>query len=155
MNPNLSDNRIIPWYFVLPFLVVIAVNGVMIWCATSTNLGVVREDAYQRGLHYNDVLHQQKAQDALGWRMTHQLEHGLLSVRLFDAQNQPLHDAYVTAQWIRPLGDAPSITQSLKHTGQGVYAVDAQSLKHGQWAVHVRVQHGTHEVQHSVRVLVR
>jgi nitrogen fixation protein FixH len=159
MRPNIPAdarcNRLIPWYFVAAFMVVIAANAVMIWFASSTHLGVVRDDAYQRGLHYNAVLHQQKAGEALGWNITDAMTKDGLRIHLVDAQNHPIHDAHVTALWVRPLGDASSRTESLNHQGQGMYTMQTDSLKRGQWELHLHVRRRTQEMQRSMRVMVK
>lgn len=55
MKPPLRD-RLIPWYFVMAFLVVFAVNGLFIYLATSTNRGVVTENAYEKGLAFDRIV---------------------------------------------------------------------------------------------------
>ena len=58
-------DRIIPWYFVMAFLVIFAVNGLFVYLATTTHNGVVTENAYEKGLDYErivDEVRKQKAQ---------------------------------------------------------------------------------------------
>jgi nitrogen fixation protein FixH len=58
----------IPWTFVAGFLLVVAVNGVMIWFATTSWTGLVTDRAYERGLDYNRNLEAAAAMAALGWQ---------------------------------------------------------------------------------------
>jgi nitrogen fixation protein FixH len=48
--------RTVLFWFLGFFGVCIAVNGIFVYKAVSTFKGVVAEDAYQIGLHYNDIL---------------------------------------------------------------------------------------------------
>lgn len=58
----------IPWTFAAGFLLVVAVNGVMIWLAASTWTGLVTERAYDRGLEYNRNLEAAARMAQLGWQ---------------------------------------------------------------------------------------
>ncbi|MEZ5690885.1 MAG: FixH family protein [Rickettsiales bacterium] len=49
-------DRIIPWYFVMVFLLVFAINGVFAYVAITTNKGVVTDNAYEKGLDYNHIV---------------------------------------------------------------------------------------------------
>lgn len=60
--PEQLRDRLIPWYFVMAFLVVFAVNGFFVYMAVSTNHGVVTENAYKKGLDYNNVVAQIRKQ---------------------------------------------------------------------------------------------
>ena len=46
----------IPWYFVIAFIIVFAVNGVFVYTAINTNRGVVTENAYEKGLDFNRIV---------------------------------------------------------------------------------------------------
>jgi nitrogen fixation protein FixH len=51
----------IPWYFVLAFLVVFAVNGIFIYAALGTHRGVVSDQAYRNGINYNQIVKKVRA----------------------------------------------------------------------------------------------
>ena len=57
----------IPMIFVGGFLVIAAVNGVMIWLAVDTFTGIATERHYEKGLAYNQALAAAEVQAALGW----------------------------------------------------------------------------------------
>lgn len=80
----------IPWVFVGAFLVVIAVNGVMVWASVSTFTGVTISRPYERGRGYDQVLAEAARQDALGWTAEVQLADGRLRVTARDRQGQPV-----------------------------------------------------------------
>jgi nitrogen fixation protein FixH len=53
MSADRPRGRWIPWLFVGGFLLVCAVNGVMIWVALSSWTGLAANQPYDRGLAYN------------------------------------------------------------------------------------------------------
>ena len=55
-------DRLIPWYFVIAFLIVFTVNGFFVYMAIRTNHGVVTENAYEKGLEYNAIVKKVQAQ---------------------------------------------------------------------------------------------
>ena len=52
------------------FAVVVAVNGVMVYAATSTFGGVETESSYKAGLAFKNELTAARAQDAQGWQVS-------------------------------------------------------------------------------------
>ena len=52
----------IPWYFVIAFLIVFAVNGVFVYVAVGTNHGVVTENPYQKGLEFDRIVSEVRKQ---------------------------------------------------------------------------------------------
>ncbi|MDJ0686585.1 MAG: FixH family protein [Alphaproteobacteria bacterium] len=92
------DNRI-PYLFFVFFAVIFAVNGYLVYLATTSWVGLVTENPYDRGLNYNQVLEAQRSQEALGFTHTAALNDirfedgawtGVLSVSIQDADGQPL-----------------------------------------------------------------
>ncbi|WP_193771489.1 FixH family protein, partial [Candidatus Magnetaquicoccus inordinatus] len=101
-NESLRRNwRPEPWLtaIVLFFLVVFAVNALMIRLSLQSWTGEVTDEPYRKGLAFNQTLSAQQAQDALGWQV--KLEHApllvgkqeRLQVVIRNAQGQPLRDA--------------------------------------------------------------
>jgi len=56
-----------PWIFVAGFLVVFAVNGIMLFFATSTFSGLSVEKSFEKGNAYNSEIAAHNAQQATGW----------------------------------------------------------------------------------------
>ena len=86
-----NRSRYIPWLFVAGFAVVIAVNATMICFAVGSFSGLYTPAPRARGLHYNAIMAEQKARDALGWRVeaAWHPEDGRLEVAVFDAPASP------------------------------------------------------------------
>ena len=49
------------------FAVIFAVNGAMIYSAIVTHTGIVSNEPYRKGLHYNERIAADERQSALGW----------------------------------------------------------------------------------------
>ncbi len=67
MTARRPDGWWYPWIFVAGFLVVIAVNGTMLFFATSTFSGLSVERAFERGNAYNAEIAAERAQAARGF----------------------------------------------------------------------------------------
>ena len=103
-NALASRSRYIPWLFVAGFALVIAVNATMIWFAVGSFSGLYTPKPRDRGLHYNEVVAEQKARDALGWRMDAQwrAEEGRLDIAVFDAAASPSRARGCSSSWFGP-----------------------------------------------------
>lgn len=154
MRPPFKD-RIIPWYFVMGFAIVFAVNGVFVYQAVHTNTGLVTEEAYEKGIAYNDVLAHAKAQHALGWKDKISYENGQLQVTLRDAKDLPLENAKVMAYISRPTQDGMDQTHPLAAQGGGVYAAPISLPALGQWEVGVSVICNQQQFQAHRRIVVQ
>ena len=61
------SGRLIPWMFVAAFLLVAAVNAIMIIFAETTFTGVTSEHPYEEGVTYDKVLAEGRRETELGW----------------------------------------------------------------------------------------
>src|SRR5215475_7449602 len=97
--------RYMPWIFVAGFAVVIAVNTAMVWVAVGSFSGLYADKARDRGVHYNDIVAERRARDALGWRVeTDWLPAAnRLELRVTDSEGRPLANAYVAVEFVRPV----------------------------------------------------
>ena len=59
-------DRIIPLYFVAFFVFIAIMDGIFVYLATTTHSGVVTENAYQKGLNYNQYITAYDQQEMLG-----------------------------------------------------------------------------------------
>ena len=114
MSTLQQRDKWIPWYFVLFFVVVAAVNAVMVTLAVRTHTGTVTDHPYEKGLAYNQVVDAANAQDKLGWKSDIRFEHpspseggsasirGTLHVTLRDRSGHTLTPEKATATFTRP-----------------------------------------------------
>jgi nitrogen fixation protein FixH len=140
----------VPWAFVGAFLLVIAVNAVLITFATRTFSGLVVEKPYLKGLAYEETLRQEKAQAALGWTATTAFRNGEeIAVRYLDKSGQPLTSLAVEAQIESPLRPEPALSLPLAYDGDGWYRGRVAFQSPGQREVQVTAARG--ELRHQLR----
>lgn len=128
-DPNRS--RWIPWAFVGAFVVIIAVNMVLVYAALSTFTGVTTGRSYDRGRAYNQVLAEAARQDALGWTTAVALEGKVLTVTAKDREGLPI-GGRVEGVLHRPLEGA-ELRLDFAAAGPGRFIAFAELPAAGQW----------------------
>ena len=126
------------------FGVVFAANGVFVYLATSSWTGLYTDDAYRKGLDYNQTIERAAAQQALGWRTSVSLDAvdqstHRLTVLLNDRTERPLDNREVTATLRGTVSAGDDIAVPLNWTGSGHYSADVALPARGQWDVRVEV----------------
>ena len=152
--------RLIPWMFVGSFLVVAAVNGVMIAFAVGTFSGVTTEHPYEEGIAYNAAIAAARAQAALGWQVAVDFSAlaggpARLAVTLRDRGGNALTGAALTAHFLRPASGGFDTTADLRETGSGRYEAEPRLALPGQWDMVVTAAHDGASYQKTQRVFVR
>ncbi|MEM7024577.1 MAG: FixH family protein, partial [Pseudomonadota bacterium] len=132
-----GDYRWIPWLFVGFFLVVLAVNGSMMVVAFSTWPGLETQNAYQRGLAYNDTLATARQQAELGWKVDFAFRQdgprrATLMLDLEDRHGSLIQDASVRVQLVRPTHEGDDRSLDLPHHTGGHYEVAVELPFDGQ-----------------------
>ncbi len=150
----------IPWTFVAGFLLVVAVNGVMIWLAASTWTGLVTDRPYDRGLDYNRNLEAAAAMAALGWntrlvaRTTAEGGHELV-LEARDREGEPLSGLRVEGRLERPLEPGADRELRLEAVGAGLYRAALGALPAGQWQARLKLVRGGEVLVVSERLVLR
>lgn len=139
------------------FGVIFTVNGVFIYMAGSTFTGLQTEDAYRKGLAYNDSIRAAGSQHALGWQVRDiQLtRNGQLNVALLDQEDAPLQGLTVGAEVRRPASEEFDQTLSLAEAAPGLYAGQGGDFAAGQWQVVLTVRRGDDEFRVEQKVLLK
>lgn len=146
------SGRWIPWLFVAGFLVVIAVNTVLIVTATNSFSGLVVSQPYKKGAEYNQTRAQIAAQEQLGWRYTFNAVsdaqgEAQLTLRWTDRAGLALDRLTIQAELQRPVENLPSVPVLFQSTGNGRYVATFPVPKSGVWDLHLEVrQDGAHFV---------
>jgi nitrogen fixation protein FixH len=126
------------------FLIVFAVNGIMVYKAESTFAGLDTDDPYRKGLDYNERIAVAAAQSRLGWRdqtdYVPATRH--LRVTLTDKAGGAVSGLAVTAELERPATSRFDQKLPLTQTGPGIYEADVSGLDAGTWTVDVRARNG-------------
>lgn len=140
--PRRQSMSWVPWAFVAGFLVIIAVNAVLIVAATRTFSGLVVEKPYLKGIAYERTLEREAEQAKLGWLVTTAFRQGEVALRYLDAEGQPVASLAVTATVESPVGLEAPISLDLTYRGLGWYAAPVALPRAGQWDVVARAAGG-------------
>jgi Predicted integral membrane protein linked to a cation pump len=157
-----------PWIFVVGMLVVIVVNVVMITLALDTFPGLETQDAYRKGLAYNQTIAAADAQAARGWQMAVALQprpadpasatdnaHKAEVDAIFtDRYGDPVAGLEVHAYLLRPTNEGSDIEAQLDERGSGRYAATLTVPLPGQWDVRVHARRGDETYQATRRVMM-
>ena len=136
----------IPWTFVGFFAVVLIANGIMLFFALQSWTGIETEDAYEKGLAFNEQIADAETQARLGWRAELAVEpagprRAKVTLHLLDAAGAPLDRAVVTAQFLRPTQEGHDLSLALPWQGEGRYGAETALPLAGLWDLEVEVRH--------------
>jgi len=151
-----KSDKYIPYYFVAFFIFLALADGVMVYIATSTQTGLVKEHAYEEGLAYNkEVVAAREAQDALGWHSTLQVQDGQFIATLTDADGAPLEAEVISVHFVRPTQDGYDFALPLSKVEKGRYAAAVEFPLKGQWDAVLTAQCQQQNYQQHQRLVIR
>ncbi len=151
----------IPATFIGLMLLVVAVNGTLIYFATHTFSGLDTDHAYQEGLDYNKTLAAAAASAALGWQaeiaVTPADRGDRLSLRLTDRNGQPVEGLRVSAQLVRPVSTAfdQSLTLLPAAGAPGLYQTDVTLPARGNWELRLLARGAGPEWQKIAHIFIK
>ena len=149
----------IPALFIGLMLLVVAVNGTMMYFAESTFSGLDTDKAYQEGLEYNTTLQEAAANAALGWTAkttfvaTASGRH--VAVTITDKTGAPVAGLQVTARLVRPVSTAFDQVLTLRPEAGGTYGADVTLPASGSWELRLSADDGQRNWQTVQRVFVK
>jgi nitrogen fixation protein FixH len=148
----------IPWLFVGFFLLVVAVNGTMIWLALASWTGLATNQPYDRGLTYNRNLDAAARAATLGWQpaLAARLEgaDGEVELLLNDAAGQPVTGAEIVVRFERPTREGLDFPVELAATAPGTYRGRFVLPVEGAWNLHATIRRGEDLFVHDQRVVL-
>ncbi len=149
----------IPYLFFVFFAVIFAVDAYQIYLSKKTWRGIVTEDSYHKGLHYNDVIDEAKKQQELGWKMQISYKNlgnksGNLEIFLFDKNGVKISDAVVVVELRRPTQDGIDFKQEIKFGGDS-YKAKIDFPLAGQWDFRINASKLSDTFRESKRYVVR
>jgi len=150
-------SNIVPWLFVAGFVIVIAVNGTMMWLAISSFSGLYSGHARDRGLHYNQVMAEQRDREALGWTIetSWQANDGLLGLRINERDGTVLAGASVVVDLVRPAEKRAPIRIGMTPEGGGRYAGAVALPARGSWDADIVIEARGHRFAITRRLFLR
>lgn len=157
MNEEEKEKRakFIPWLIVLFFVVIAVADAIFVYIATSTHTGVVTNQAYEKGLAYNEVLAKVGEQEDLGWSVDVHIDEGRqLLVSVKDQKNQVIQGAQVKVYFFRPTMQGFDMQKKLTENN-GRYTTTFDLPLKGQWEVRVAILWNKQNYQIHKRVLIQ
>lgn len=136
------------------FSFMLIANGFFVYFALTSFSGLSTDDAYRKGLHYNDSLEALELQKARGWQVALDIDapgdrQFALSLEIKDKNGDVLPLNVASAQLKRPAIKGQDILLNLVNTGS-VYEVSQQLPSAGQWDVKILMSGGGYEVPYRV-----
>lgn len=119
------------------FVTVFVVNGIMIYKAESTFGGIETEDAYRKGVAYNESLAKNAKQSLLGWKDEIKVVGTpyRLQVSLHGKDNAAIAGKRIVATVGRPATNRYDMTFNLVETSPGLYEAELSNVGEGTWIV--------------------
>jgi nitrogen fixation protein FixH len=126
------------------FGVIVAVDGFMIYRAVSTFGGLETQDAYKKGLAYNQRISRDADQARAGWQDTVEIggAQQRLRIALRDHAGAPIAGKRLAAKVGRPATDRFDMTLDLAETAAGVYEAALPVVAEGSWIVDLSAYDG-------------
>jgi nitrogen fixation protein FixH len=140
--------RWIPSIFVLGFLVVVAVNAVLIVTATGSFSGLVVAHPYKKGAEYTRVHQALVEQKALDWHYTLETvprgDAGQLRIVMQwqDGAALALSDLVVNVEASRPVENVAPMVAELQRRGGGRYETVLELSREGLWDLRITASQG-------------
>ena len=130
------QGRHVLWLCLAFFAVIFAVNGAMIYSALSTNTGLVANEPYRKGLHYNERIAADERQARLGW--TEALDvgrDGHVRIAIVDPSGRAVRNLVLGATLGRPSTERLDRKLAMSETAPGRYEAQAGVLPGGTWLI--------------------
>lgn len=117
------------------FGIIIATDAYLVYKAVSTFGGVETQDAYRKGLQYNQRIADARVQSDLGWTEKAQIDAttGELKVAITDRDGKAVEGLTMRAVVGRPATNAEDRTVALTPVASGVYAAALGDIEPGNW----------------------
>ncbi|HVI87265.1 MAG TPA: FixH family protein [Dongiaceae bacterium] len=147
----------IPAIFVLAFVVIIAVNTIMVVLAVRTFSGLETNNAYDQGLGYNTTLAEAAQNEKLGWHAAITFSPAgsdtrRIQVTMTDASGTPLPDLDLNAILVRPTNAGLDEVVQLTPLDRGRYQAIFRPRALGNWDLRLRAERGGTRWQHNERI---
>lgn len=149
----------IPYYFLGLFIFVVAVNIFYIVISRDSWRGVVTENAYEKGLNYNQTIAENKKQKKLGWKIEQKISNIgdkkiKLTIAVSDKFGAIISDAQVTVKFKRPTQEGFDFWVAMEPTGR-VYLSEVIFPLKGQWDFEIFASKDEKQVRSKSRYIIQ
>ncbi len=122
--------------FLAFFAAVFVANGAMIYQALSTHTGLVANEPYRKGLHYNERIAADDRQSRLGWVEALEVTRdGLVRLEVTQAEGRPVGGLRIVGVVGRPSTNRHDVKLNFTETTAGRYEAQVAPLAEGNWIV--------------------
>ena len=135
MEPRLGGKHIL--LILLGFFAVIGItNAIFIYLAVKTGPGEEKGASYAVGLRYNNILAEERTQNALQWNHQSQIAQGTrLRVSITDNAGAPVAGLALAGSLGRPASDNADRSLAFKEVDAGLYEAALGQVAPGSWVL--------------------
>lgn len=138
--------------FIAFFAAVFVVNGAMIYQALSTHTGLVANEPYRKGLHYNERIAADAQQASLGWvEVLNVTREGLVRLKLARPDGRPVPGLKIEGVLGRPSTNRHDVKLALAEVSPGSYEAQLAPLAEGNWIISLEAFAGSAESNPTYR----
>lgn len=116
---------------------------------------LVTDQAYEKGLNYNQTLKKSEEIKLLGYRLSADVKDKNLTVTFTDKTGAPVKDAHLTAWFIHPQMKSLDQKLPLAQNSNGTYRASVADLKQGRWTLTLVADHLGKEVQATQTLIIK
>jgi nitrogen fixation protein FixH len=151
-RPGLSGRHVLALFLTF-FATVFAANGAMIYSALTTHTGLVANEPYRKGLHYNERIAADARQSRLGWveALDARLD-GRVGLSLAEADGRPVRGLRIEGVLGRPSTNRHDRRLALAETAPGRYEAQAAALAEGNWVITLEASAGMDQPEPIYRI---
>jgi nitrogen fixation protein FixH len=146
---DIRRGRPVPYIIVGFFVTFVLLLLSFVYIAVRYPPSETTQEAYQKGLRYNQILEKSDRGRALGWQVAARLDQGVLNYNLMDAQNVPINDAVVKAWFVHPGDSKLDRHFDLINDGSGHYSTKAD-VGVAHWNIHITAARGENQIQTKI-----
>lgn len=150
-----------PYIFVAGFGVVVVVNVTMAYFATSTFTGLWTQNAFDKGVAYNQNLALAEAQTLMGWSVETKVApvegdqpRANVAISYVDRDGRPVEGLEVIAEFKRPTLGGYDFEAPLTALGAGTYGAIIDLPLNGLWDLEAVALGVTASYQHAQRFVI-
>lgn len=146
-----DSGRWVLFSLIVFFVMFATVDAFFVYKAVTTNVGVVTDHSYKKGLAYDDFLSQaaQQSHDGTIGEAVYNDADGTLALTLTDADGAPISGGIVVAHLVRPVHKGYDFEAVMHYKGEGRYSIRPDFPLIGQWVAYIEAKWTTADQQHK------
>lgn len=152
-------NRNIPKMIIIFFLIVVAVDSVMIFLSIKSWRGVIDDESYTNGVNYNKTIRELEEQERLNWHINTEFVStgkltGVLHVSVLDGDDNDIENARVKAYFKHSLQEGDDKSFELTNYIEGDYFGDIKVKYPGKWLIKIHIDKNNEHYVHAVNLRI-